>query len=105
MSVTRKLTIRQKEIEKYLFEIGFCPELAGFEILRECIYVASKDKDKYRKSVSQVLFEEVKERLGKSSTRAIETGIRYIRERCVNPKYHSKKIKQLIFLIITELGY
>ena len=102
---SRKLNLRQKEIEKYLLEVGFSPEFAGFEMLRECVYVASKDKDKYRKCISSVLLTEVKERLGKRSFKNIDTGVRYVRSRCTNPKYKSLKIKQLIFTLITELGY
>lgn len=101
-----KLTQKEKRIERFLLEAGFRPELSGFEILRECIYIASSDKSKYRKNILTVLLEEVNEKLGKTtSVKTIQMSLKRLADSCKTNKYNKLGPKGLIFALLAEMGY
>lgn len=99
-----KMSKDEKEIEKFLLDCGFRADLAGFEVLRECIRVASINKTYYKANIHGTLLNEVKEKFGFSTTGQCTALIRTLSRNCTNPKYQNLSAKKIIFTLITELG-
>ena len=101
-----RLTQKEKKIEKFLLDTGFRPDLTGFELLRECIYIASTDKSKYRKNILTVLLEEVNTKLGKNtSIKTTQMSLKRLAGYCSNERYKKLGPKSLIFSLLAEMGY
>ena len=100
----KTLTQKEKNIEKYLLDCGFRADLGGFQILRECIYTASKDRQMYRANIHATLLKEVKDKFHFDTTGQCTAALRHLSRNCSNLKYKNLSAKKLIFTILAEMG-